>query len=190
MENSASLGRLGKGSLLIASPDIDAGLFFRSVLLVCEHSPSGSFALILNKPIDLDLPEELIPPSERVNERVQVRAGGPIQPSQMIMLHSEQNASEQSLEVCKGVYLGGDLQLLREMISKADGPNAYLCFGYMGWGMGSLEREILSHEWFIHPASSHLVFETPSDKLWRTVLREMGGKYATLAMIPDDPSLN
>ena len=34
------------------------------------------------------------------------------------------------------------------------------------------------------------IFDIPPEKLWQTILREMGGKYATLSMIPEDLSLN
>ena len=41
-----------KGTLLISTPEIDTGLFFRSVILVCEHTPEGSFGLVINKNLE------------------------------------------------------------------------------------------------------------------------------------------
>lgn len=181
---------LVKGTLLIASPEIDAGIFFRSVILVCEHSANGSFCLIVNKPIEMELPEEILNPKETANQDVQLRAGGPLQPNQMMLLHSSDQISEQTLKVCESVYLGGDLQFLQEAAMNPHGPHLRLCFGYSGWGPGLLEREFLSGKWFLHPGSSKHIFDIPSDKLWQYVLREMGGKYSTLSMIPEDLSLN
>lgn len=181
---------LTKGALLIASPEIDAGLYFRSVLLLCEHSPGGSFALLLNKILEVELPEDLINLKDLANPKVEIRAGGPIQPNQMMLLHSSDQLPEQTLKICDGVYLGGDLQFLQEALSKSDGPFIRLCFGYTGWGAGQLEREFMSGGWFLHPASQRHIFEIPPEKLWQTVLREMGGKYAALSMIPEDLSLN
>ena len=182
--------QLAKGSLLVASPDIDSGIYFRSVILICEHSPSGSFGLIINKNLDIELPEEIINVKEFINPKVQIRAGGTLQPNQMMLLHSCETLGDQVLKVCDGVYLGGDLQFLQESIADKNGPNIRLCFGYSGWGVGQLEREFLSGQWFLHPGSAKHVFETPSDKVWQSVLREMGGKYATLSMMPEDLSLN
>lgn len=181
---------LTKGSFLVASPDIDTGIYFRGVIIVCEHSPSGSFGLIVNKSLDVELPEELINVKEFVNPNVQIRAGGPIQPNQMMLLHSSDQVPDQTLKLCEGVYLGGDLQFLQETVSNVNGPAIRLCFGYCGWGAGQLEREFLSGGWFLHPASAKHIFQTPPEKLWQTILREMGGKYATLSMIPEDLSLN
>lgn len=182
--------QLSKGSFLIASPEIEAGIYFRCVVIICEHSAAGSFGLVVNKSLDVELPEEIVNTKEFANPNVQIRAGGPIQPNQMMLLHSSERIAEQTLKLCEGVYLGGDLQFLQESVSDMNGPSVRLCFGYCGWGAGQLEREFLSGNWFLHAGSAKHVFETAPDKVWQTILREMGGRYATLSMIPEDLSLN
>ncbi len=181
---------LSKGSFLIASPDMDNGIYFRSVVIVCEHGHAGCFGLIVNKHIDIELPEEIMSAKEFKNPNVQIRAGGPIQPNQMMLLHSSDRIADQTLKLCEGVFLGGDLQFLQEAVSDPAGPAVRLCFGYCGWGAGQLEREFLSGNWFLYKADAKHVFETPPEKVWQMVLREMGGKYATLSMIPEDLTLN
>jgi len=180
---------LSKGTLLIATPDLE-GVYFRSVVLICEHSASGSFGIIINKALDVDLPEEIIDVKNLTNPSVGIRAGGPIQPSQMMLLHSSGKLLEQTLKICEGVYLGGDLQFLQEAVSDANGPSILLCFGYIGWGPAQLERELFSGAWITCPGSAKYVFDTPVDKVWQTILKDMGGKNATLSMIPEDLSLN
>lgn len=175
---------------MIATPDIEGGIFFRAVVLVCEHNPNGSFGLIINKSLDLDLPEEILNSDAIANPHVGIRAGGPVQTNQMMLLHTSPDIPGQTLEVTQGVYLGGDLQFLQDAVATDEGPNIYLCFGYAGWGAGQLEREFLDGHWFVYPASEKLIFQIPPEKLWQTLLREMGGKYATLSMIPEDLSLN
>jgi putative transcriptional regulator len=182
--------QLNKGTFIIASPDIDAGMYFRGVIILCEHGPTGSFGILINKQLDVDIPEEIMNLKEVVNPRVKIRAGGPLQPNQMMLLHSSDQHPDNTLKLCDGVYLGGDLQFLQEAIADANGPSVRLCFGYCGWGPGQLEREFLSGLWFPCPGSPTHVFDPSPEKLWQKVLREMGGKYATLSMIPDDLSLN
>lgn len=186
----APYSRLTKGTFLIASPDIERGIYFRSVIILCEHTTAGSFGLIINKSLDVALPEEILNMKELANPRIHIRAGGPIQPNQMMLLHSGGHIPEQTLELCEGVFLGGDVQFLQESITDSNGPNVLLCFGYSGWGPGVLEREFLNGDWFLHPASSQHIFETPPEKAWQSILREMGGKYSSLSMIPEDLSLN
>lgn len=189
MEN-LPYSQIQKGTLLVATPDIDSGLFFRSVVLVCEHTPSGSFGLVINKMLDMELPEEIIDLSAITNPHVSLRAGGPVQTNQMMLLHTSPEIPQQTLQVCDGVFLGGDLQFLQQIIRDKGGPHVYLCFGYTGWGAGQLEREFLDGHWFLYPSSQDVLFQTTSDDIWAHILREMGGKYATLSMIPEDLSLN
>ncbi|MCH9625682.1 MAG: hypothetical protein S4CHLAM123_08600 [Chlamydiales bacterium] len=181
---------LEKGTFLIATPDVESGIFFRSVLLLCEHSPNGSFGIVINKYLDLELPEEILSLDQLNNPHVGIRAGGPVQTNQMMLLHSSKAIPEQTIEICNEVYLGGDLQFLQETLGNQSDTELRLCFGYAGWQAGQLEREFLDGGWFIHPASARHVFETPPERLWQELLRELGGKYATLSMIPEDLSLN
>lgn len=181
---------LKRGTFLIASPEINDGIFFRSVVLLCDHSPVGSFGIIINKPLEIDVPEDMLNVEELVNAEVTLRAGGPNQPNQVMLLHSCEQDREANLNVCEGVYLGGDFDGLQNMTAEAESPSLVLCLGYSGWGAGLLEREFLSGAWYLHPASKEHVFHTPPEKMWQTLLREMGGKYKTLSMIPENLELN
>ena len=188
--NKPPYSQIEKGSFLIATPDIETGIFFRCVLLVCEHNPNGSFGLVINKSLDIELPEEILNVQDMANTNIGLRAGGPIQTNQMMLLHTCPTLPQQTLNICDGVYLGGDLPFLQNAITDEHGPSIHLCFGYSGWGAGQLEREFLDGQWLLWPSSKKHIFETPSDRLWQTLLREMGGKWATLSMIPEDLSLN
>lgn len=183
-------GDLKKGALLIASPDLEDPLLYRSVILLCDHSNIGSFGLILNKPVDVEFPEEILKFDETSNPTVQMRSGGPMQPSQMMLIHSSPNIPDQTLEVCPGVFLGGDLEFLQASVRNTGGPSILICFGYMGWSIGQLEQEFLSGDWFLAPATNELIFETDSGNLWQAALQTLGGKYASLSMLPPDLSLN
>lgn len=187
---SMPYSQIQKGTFLIATPEIDMGIFFRGVVLICEHNPNGSFGLVINKSLDLELPEEIINIHNLANPHVGIRAGGPVQTNQMMLLHTSDQIPQQTLQITDGVFLGGDLQFLQESITDENGPEIQLCFGYAGWGAGQLEREFLDGSWFLFPAAARHIFEIPADKIWQTLLREMGGKYAPLSMIPEDLTVN
>ncbi|MFI0434314.1 MAG: YqgE/AlgH family protein [Parachlamydiaceae bacterium] len=190
MVDPVSYSQIQKGTLLIATPDVDEGFFFRGVILVCEHNANGSFGLLINKALDLELPQEVLDISQLANPRVGIRAGGPVQVNQMMLLHTSGQIENQTLKVCDGVYLGGDLQFLQQAMQDENGPYIHLCFGYSGWSAGHLEREFLDGHWFLHPGNVENVFHIPPENLWKALLREMGGKYAAFSMIPEDLSLN
>ncbi len=182
--------QIKQGTFLIATPEIESGIFFRSVVLICEHNQNGSFGLIINKNLDLDIPDEIVSLSNLANPFINIRAGGPVQTNQMMLLHDCEKIPNQTMEVCDNVYLGGDIQFLQEAITDQVGPHIHLCFGYSGWSSGLLEREFLDGHWFLHPADKHFIFEVKPEKLWQELLLNMGGKYASLSMIPEDLSLN
>lgn len=179
-----------KGNFLIANPEIDNPLFFRGVMLVCEHNLAGSFALLINKPLNLELPEEIINLTTSANKNVSIRAGGPVQTNQMMLLHSIDDSQQQLLHITEGVVLGGDIQFLHDLLEDEREPQVFLCFGYAGWTSGQLEKEVLEGSWFTCPATKDEVFDSDPKTIWRQLLLKMGGKYASLSTIPEDPSVN
>ncbi|MBT3394383.1 MAG: YqgE/AlgH family protein [Waddliaceae bacterium] len=188
--NKIPYSQMKKGTLLVATPNIDSGLFCHGVIILCEHGPSGSFGLVINKPLDIEIPNDIINVQGITNPNIGIRAGGPVQTNQMMLLHNSISIPGQTFEVSEGVYIGGDLSFLQNSIVDNGGPTINICFGYVGWAHGQLEREFLDGKWFLHPSSPHHIFSTPVDRMWQSILLEMGGRYATLSMIPEDLSLN
>ena len=181
---------LKKGTFLIASPEINEGIFFRSVVLLCDHTPVGSIGLIINKPVEIETPNDVLSQEDLRRANIHIRAGGPNEPNQMMLIHSAKKETEKCFEICEGVYLGGSLEFLQEAATEPNPLPVLMCLGYGGWGVGFLEREFQNGIWFTHPASKRHIFETPPETLWQTILKEMGGKYKTLSMIPNDLDLN
>lgn len=182
--------KLERGQLLLAHPEIDTGLFYRGVLLLCEHNDHGSFALLINKPLNFELPDEFVNLSQAENPNISLRAGGPVQTNQMMLLHTMYSEEQQLLEVAPGIFLGGDLEYLHTLTKSPIHPHVHLCFGYAGWAGGHLEREYLDESWIATKASKKYLFETAPNALWKTAMRDLGGRYASLSTIPEDLSLN
>src|SRR3989338_1974285 len=97
---SLPYAQIQKGTFLIATPEIESGVFFRTVVLVCEHNPNGSFGIIVNKSLSLELPDDIINISSLSNPNVQIRAGGPVQTNQMMLLHTNGSIPAQTLQIC------------------------------------------------------------------------------------------
>lgn len=181
---------LDKGMFLLASPSNEQLVYKRSVVLVCEHSPAGSFGLIVNKPIQIEDDESAQITDEITSDQIDMRLGGPMQPTQMMLLHSSSQIPEQTLEITKGVYLGGDIDFLQNAIHEDNPPHLFLCLGYSGWLAGQLEQEIASGDWIISQSSPEKIFSSKPENLWQHLLRDLGGDYSSYSMIPDDLDLN
>ena len=176
------------GDLLVAPPEMRDPNFRRSVVLVCEHADDGSFGLILNRPLEVqlrDLPLNL-------GSRDVLSLGGPVQTDTLHYLHLHGDLVSKSILVKDGLYWGGDFELIRSLMEvEAAGPEDLRFFlGYAGWVAGQLEEEIRRGGWYVVRDQHALTFtERPAD-LWRTVLVRMGGEYALLVNYPDDLRVN
>jgi putative transcriptional regulator len=184
-----SMTSIKKGSLLIASFEIESDFFYRSVILICEHSPSGTFGLVLNKPLEAGLPQELLELDASANEQIAMRMGGPVQTNQLLLLHNSSSV-DKAINICDHVYLGGDLEFLQTSLENQTGPSILLCFGYTGWGPDELEKDIANGFWFLSDAKHEYLFKTPPENLWKQALLDKGGKYSSLSLMPDDLSQN
>ena len=87
-----------------------------------------------------------------------------------------------------GVYLNGDISAFHDDVE--EGSHILFCFGYGGWESGLLEQEYLGGSWFACPASHHYVFDVSPELLWKVLLLQMGGRYRTIALMPEDLDLN
>jgi putative transcriptional regulator len=177
------VSELSTGVLLVASPNLVDPNFKRSVVLLCEHSDAGSFGLILNQNITVEM-------SELLQDAVHV--GGPVQMDTLYFLHRFGDDVDGTVEVCPEVYWGGEFENLQDVIKGKDITKSDVRFylGYAGWTEGQLQEEIHSDGWIVTSCSSDLVFELDSSELWRSVMIRLGGEFALMANFPDEPRLN
>lgn len=163
--------------------------FQRSVVLICEHTPDGSFGLILNRPLGVQLTEVLQLVAHRDHPLLQ---GGPVQSDTLHFLHTYGDDIPGTVHVADEIYWGGDFEVMKALLESGEISRRDVRFylGYAGWGTGQLVDEIEQGGWILTEGTGRFVFEIDPDDLWRTVLRGMGSEYAVLANFPEDPRLN
>ncbi len=162
---------------LIATPALREGFFARTVTYICEHGESGAMGIVINQPLEVELPEILehleldvaTPPSDRV-----VLAGGPVQIDHGFVLHRGENRWESSMRVGRDVLLTTSRDIL-VAISRDEGPAQFLvALGYAGWEAGQLEEELTQDCWLTVPADNDLLFDTPHDLRLAAAGRKLG----------------
>jgi len=178
------------GQFLLDSGDLAGSFFARTAVLICQHNAEGAFGLVLNRRTDrkvgdvlvADLPDEL--------KEAPLYLGGPVQPSALSFLHSDSYLPDAN--VLPNLSLGHSLDELVDLGGSFSPTRKVRIFaGYAGWAPGQLENELKRKSWLIYPASLELVFETPPERLWQTILRRKGGwRNKLLAQLPEDPLLN
>ena len=177
------------GVLLIAPPIMDDPNFRRTIVLLCEHGVDGSFGLILNRGLTLQL-HDVIEGANHYHGFLSL--GGPVQPNTLHVLHRYGERFGESIEVLDDVYWGGDFDTIQDVLADEGASQSDVRFflGYAGWSPGQLDAEIEQGGWIIASSDESMIFTAEPDKLWGEALRRLGGEYALLANVPEDPRMN
>lgn len=181
---------LTPGTLLISAPMMQDPNFRRSVVLLCERNDEeGAFGLILNRELDVQLGDVL---DDYVAYNPPLYLGGPVQRETLHYLHTRPDDIPGGIPLPGDVTWGGNFEVVQQLVKGGDASSENLRFflGYAGWGPGQLAAELDEEAWIPAPNAADVIFDTEPDRMWRAVLRRMGGEYAVLANFPDDPRMN
>ncbi len=159
--------------ILIAVPQMDDPNFARSVVLLVEHNESGAMGITVNRPSDVALADIGKEHGMTVHPRAgNAFIGGPVQRERGFLVHRRRDVGD-SVELLDDVFLSVSTDALRTLL--AGEPESYrLCLGYAGWGPGQLEREMVAGGWLNSAISARRIFDTPVDKMWDAVIRDLG----------------
>ena len=176
-----------QGQLLVAGPGLVDPNFWRTVVLVGEHSEEGALGVVLNRVSETTV-EEAVPELALLAEEMgAVHLGGPVQPSAIVVLADFVEPEEaQSLVLDSIGFLPSEV----DPALLGDLRRARVFAGYAGWGAGQLEDELDEGSWIVEPALAEDVFTDDPDGLWSAVLRRKGGPFSLLASMPPDPNRN
>lgn len=186
---SLNLSIPDKGKILIAEPMLGDPNFDRTVVLLADHNEEGTVGFVLNRKVDVDFDDLVL---DFPSFDAQIFEGGPVQGDNLFFLHRKGDLIPGSEEIMDGVFWGGDLDILKEMIAlEMVLPSDIRFFlGYSGWSSGQLNDELSQKSWLVADSTADLIFETEIDGLWSTIMKQMGGDYALWHNAPMDPSLN
>jgi putative transcriptional regulator len=180
------------GRLLVSTPQIEDGVFHRSVVLMLQHDEeSGAQGLVLNKPLDADVDAVLREWQPHVTRPGRLFHGGPVQLDSALGLVSvpgDVTPPEGVRRLFDGVGVVDLDTPPARVVSLFAGMRIFA--GYAGWVEGQLEEEIRRGGWFVVDAEGRDGFTDDPEGLWRRVLRRQGGELAWVAAYPPDPELN
>jgi len=172
-------------SLLVAMPQLDDPNFHRSVILLVHHETDGSFGLVLNRPVEVDLAQVLehVGLEPREEAAGSVGWGGPVHPEMgWIVFAGEVPGDAREREVTaldNDICVTGSLDILSSLTARPS-TELRLLLGYAGWGPGQLESELAEGAWLLAPLSREIVFATAADGMWERSIRSLGVDPATL----------
>jgi putative transcriptional regulator len=177
-----------KGQLLLASPALFDPNFRRTVILVTEHTEEGAAGLVLNRRSKTAVAEAVPDLVPLVPDEALVYVGGPVQQEAVLVLAEFDDPDDAAMLVVDDIGFvpgDGDFDLLAGATRRAR-----VFAGYAGWGPGQLEAELEESSWIVEGTEGFDLFLEPEVDVWGTVLRDKGGIYRVLALMPEDPSQN
>lgn len=177
-----------RGQLLIAGPTLLDPNFWRTVVLMVEHTDDGALGLVLNRPSETTVGEAVPQLDEVVDPEEQLFVGGPVQPSSVIVLAEFEDPDDAALIAFDDIGVLGTGPSPDEFAAGVRAGRAFV--GHAGWGPGQLDSELERGDWILEPARREDAFTVAATELWSEVLVRKGGSYALIARMPPDPSVN
>lgn len=178
------------GRLLISEPFMLDPNFKRSVIMLTEYADSGAMGFILNHQSDYLLGDIL--PDTSYSE-IPVYVGGPVAANTLHFIHCVPDKIEGGIEICDGIFWGGDFETIKELVSSYQLKETEIKFfmGYSGWTPSQLDEELKENSWIIaEKCSADTIFNVSEENMWKEVVISLGSRYAHIANFPENPQLN
>jgi putative transcriptional regulator len=177
-----------QGRVLIAEPGLFDLNFKRSVVLIVEHNENGTVGFVLNRMLNYSL-SDLMPDFPHFDAKISL--GGPVSSKSIHFIHTLGEMIPDTIHVADNIYWGGDFEYIKSLIiANKINPNQILFFvGYSGWSKEQLDREISEKSWIVTKLNAQNIM-AGDDNLWLKTVRQLGKKFRSWTLYPEDPSLN
>lgn len=163
------------GKLLIAHPNLPQGHWFKkSVIYIYSDNEEGTMGLMLNVPSTL-LIKDLFEHKDETfhDEKSKVRIGGPVNTSAVILLHTNDWASDNTVSAGSHYNITSDVNMFHRL-SIGDEPRFWrVMMGTCSWGPGQLDSEMngdppykSEHSWLLAEANNSIIFENDYEDQW------------------------
>jgi len=179
----------GKGRLLLSEPLMGDYYFGRAVILLVEHDDEGTFGVVLNKPLKHKFNSVV---KDFPDFDASIFLGGPVEPNNLFFIHTIGDIVEGSVEIGSGIYWGGDIEIIKDMIKYGSITSSDIRFsiGYSGWSPNQLQNELKKNSWVVSPDLNNNILTMETKTMWKQLLSPLGNKYKYWPNFPSDPGLN
>lgn len=181
-----------RGHLLVATPAIGDGPFWRSVVFVLDHDEDGALGVIVNRPLDADVDQVLPQWADLLDAPVCLFDGGPVAEDVALAVGLVDDSTAAALLPGWRTMAGrvGLVDLTGPVPDAGQLAGLRVFAGYAGWSPGQLEQEIEQEAWVVVAARDADLVSAQPLNLWHDVLRRQEGDLRFWATLPDDPAVN
>jgi len=178
-----------QGKILISAPYSSDSLFRYSVVLLAEHSDTGSLGFILNKPLNIDLNEVV---SDLFEFESLLSIGGPVGKDTLHYIHTLGDKIPNSIPIFDNLFWGGDFSMIKDFINAGMIKPFEIRFfiGYSGWDKEQLLDEVNKNFWLVTTLSVKEIMTNNKQDIWKSALEQVGKKYSAWKNFPENPIMN
>lgn len=157
------------GKAILASPFLEDPNFFRTVVLLLQHSNNEALGLVLNRPTDFTLKKvvAMVCEEECVHDAF-LHYGGPVD-GPLIAVHD--SATLGGSKFAETLWVTSDQDILKRLFIEK-GVRFKLFDGLAGWGPGQLENELESGSWLVSDIDEETILS--SEDNWEAMVKEIG----------------
>ena len=167
------------GKLLVAHPNLPENDWFRrTVIYIYNDNDQNTLGVALNVETSTSVKKlcydkGIIYPSEYPS----VYKGGPVQQNTVLMLHTSEWISQNTISAGPGYHLSSD-SVMFERLSLGDQPAYWkMCLGLCAWAPGQLDAELSgkypydsSNSWLICDANDDIIFNHDGEEQWKAAV--------------------
>lgn len=161
------------GKFLVATPNLDRDPFFsKSVVYIYDQQPNVIIGACLNKTSNLQV-DDLYRMRGTLNSGAlgNVFIGGPVNENALLMIHTEEWQSSNTMITGKGLCVSSDEFMLEKML-QGDRPAYHrIITGMSTWAVDQLQNEIDKwRSWLIVDADYDVFFNYEGEQQWRKAI--------------------
>ena len=155
------------GKFLVSSPTLK-GFFNNTVVFIFEETPAGATGLVINRMSGKYLSDLLQQHGINYPNNIDpIHIGGPVNPMSIMMMHTEDFVSSNTLFLDKGVNISSDDLMFEKLVSQQR-PDAFkICAGLTQWSPGQLEKEIKVDKAWLVTDLPRLIWDTKAGSVWQ-----------------------
>ena len=162
-----------KNNFLVATGKMRDPRFANTVIVMLKNDESGSFGLVINKPLGFiplgSLINKVEDQNSKLNELYNVKVpiywGGPVEENIILVLHSKEYRVENTKKY-KDISVSSGYKILFEIADEKGPKKSLILIGHSGWGSGQLEGEMEGEGWILSEINTDLIFGLDNASKW------------------------
>lgn len=130
------------GRLLVSLPNIQQGIFSKSIVFIQASDEDGAVGFILNKKYPTSK-SKMVADQLGLPDYKKIFFGGPVNTHTGFVLHSNEYFNEDTVQLIDNVFFTPGRTVIQDIIS-GEGPAEYMIIlGHCSWGPDQLQAEMV-----------------------------------------------